>query len=45
MKRRIVILSTFFRPFRSGAEACAEEVAIELAGKYDITVVTARLRR
>lgn len=45
MKRRIVILSAFFRPFRSGAEACAEEVARELAGRYDITVVTARLRR
>ncbi len=45
MRKRIVILSAFFPPFRSGAEACAEEVAHALADRYDITVVTARLRR
>jgi glycosyltransferase involved in cell wall biosynthesis len=39
------MLSAFFTPFRSGAEACAEEVAKRLLDRYDITVVTARLRR
>src|SRR3989338_341709 len=45
MKPRIVILSAFLTPFRSGAEACAEEVAIQLADQFDITIVTARLRK
>lgn len=45
MKPRIVLLSAFLSPFRSGAEACAEEVALELCDRYDITIVTARLRR
>lgn len=44
-KPRVIILSAFFTPFRSGAEACAEEVAKRLLDQYDITVVTARLRR
>ncbi len=45
MKPRVVILSAFASPFRSGAEACAEEVAHELQDRYDIVLVTARLRR
>lgn len=45
MKQRIVILSVFASPFRSGAEACAEEVARELKDRFDIVLVTARLRR
>lgn len=45
MKPRIVILSAFLTPMRSGAEACAEEVALRLADRYDITIVTARLNR
>jgi len=45
MKPRIVILSAFLTPFRSGAEACAEEVPLALKDKYDFTIVTARLRR
>ena len=45
MKERVVILSTFLSPHRSGAEACAEEVALELAARYDITIVTARLQQ
>lgn len=45
MKQRIVILSAFLSPFRSGAEACAEEVARELKDRFDIVIVTARLRR
>ena len=45
MRSKIVILSAFLSPFRSGAEACAEEVALHLSDRYDITIVTARLRR
>jgi glycosyltransferase involved in cell wall biosynthesis len=44
MKPRVVILSAFLTPFRSGAEACAEEIALRLADTYDITIVTAKLR-
>ncbi len=43
--RRVVILSAFLTPFRSGAEACAEEVAGQLKDRYDITIITARLRK
>lgn len=45
MKPRIVILSAFASPFRSGAEACAEEVARELQDRFDIVIVAAKLRR
>ncbi|PIR48374.1 hypothetical protein COU80_05385 [Candidatus Peregrinibacteria bacterium CG10_big_fil_rev_8_21_14_0_10_55_24] len=45
MKPRIVILSAFLTPFRSGAEACAEEVPLALVDQYDFTIVTARGRR
>ncbi len=45
MKSRVIILSTFLTPFRSGAEACAEEVALRLSETFDITIVTARLKR
>ncbi len=41
---RIVILSAFLTPFRSGAEACAEEVALRLCDRFDITIITAKLR-
>ncbi len=40
---KVVILSAFLRPFRSGAEACTEEVAARLKGRYEIVIVTARL--
>lgn len=43
--KRIVILSAFLSPLRSGAEACAEEVPLALAAQYDFTIVTARMRR
>lgn len=43
--KKIVILSAFVTPFRSGAEACSEEVAARLQDDFDITIVTARLRR
>jgi glycosyltransferase involved in cell wall biosynthesis len=42
---KVVILSAFLSPLRSGAEACAEEVAQSLHDRFDITIVTARLRR
>lgn len=45
MKKRIVILSAFLSPLRSGAEACAEEVPLALCDQFDFTIVTARMRR
>lgn len=42
--KKVVILSAFVTPMRSGAEACAEEVAARLQGAYDITIVAARMR-
>ncbi len=44
MKPRIVILSAFLTPFRSGAEACVEEVPSRLSERFDFTIVTAKLR-
>lgn len=44
-KPRVVILSTFLTPFRSGAEACTEEIALRLCDRYDIMIVTARLMK
>ena len=38
-------MSAFLTPFRSGAEACAEEVPKLLKNDFDITIVTARLNR
>jgi glycosyltransferase involved in cell wall biosynthesis len=45
VKPRVVFLSAFATPFRSGAEACVEEVALALSDRYEMTIVTARLRR
>ncbi len=42
--KRVIILSAFISPFRSGAEACAEEVALRLSDRFDITIITAKLR-
>lgn len=44
MKPRVVILSAFLSPLRSGAEACAEEVALALHDEFDITIITAKMR-
>ncbi len=44
-KKRLVLLSAFLSPHRSGAEAMVEEVSLRLADQYDITIVTARLSR
>src|SRR3989338_6134363 len=43
--KKVVILSAFITPFRSGAEACTEEIARELKDRFAITIVTARLRK
>ncbi len=45
MKPKVVILSAFLSPLRSGAEACAEEVALALSEDFDFTIVTSRMRR
>lgn len=45
MKKRIIIFSAFLTPFRSGAEACAEEIALRLYREFDVILVTARLRK
>lgn len=45
MKPKVVLLSAFLSPFRSGAEACAEEIAHRAWQEFDITIVTARLTR
>lgn len=44
-KKRLVYLSAFLSPYRSGAEAMVEEVALRLADTYDITIVTGRYSR
>ncbi len=43
--KKIIILSAFLSPMRSGAEACAEEVPLALSDQFDFTIVTARMRR
>ena len=45
MRPRVVMLSAFLTPFRSGAEACVEEVAAELCEQFDMIIVTGRYRR
>ncbi len=43
--KKAVLFSAFVTPLRSGAEACAEEVAARLKGRYDITIIAARMRK
>ncbi len=45
MKQRIVFLSAFLSPLRSGAEAMVEEVAVRLPDDMDVTIITGRFRR
>lgn len=45
MKKKIVIVSAFLTPHRSGAEACVEEISKRLNDRYDITIVTSKWRR
>ncbi len=42
---RIVLLSAFLSPYRSGAEAMVEEVSKRLVDRYNITIVTSRRSR
>lgn len=42
--KHVVILSAFLSPFRSGAEACVEEVPPLLKDRFRFTIVTAKLR-
>jgi len=43
--KKIVILSAFLTPFRSGAEACAEEVPAILADDFSFVIITARMSK
>ncbi len=43
--KKLVVLSAFLSPFRSGAEAMVEEVFPRLSGRFDITIITCRLKR
>ena len=43
--KKVVLFSAFVSPMRSGAEACAEEVAARLKDRYDITIIAARMRK
>jgi glycosyltransferase involved in cell wall biosynthesis len=45
MRPSVVILSAFVTPLRSGAEAMVEEVSALLKDDFDITIVTARMRK
>lgn len=43
--KKVIILSAFATPFRSGAEACAEEISKYLKNDFDVTIITSRMRR
>ncbi len=43
--KKVVLFSAFVSPMRSGAEACAEEVAARLQHRFDITIIAARMRK
>lgn len=43
--KKVVLFSAFVSPMRSGAEACAEEVAARLKDRFDITIIAARMRK
>jgi glycosyltransferase involved in cell wall biosynthesis len=43
--KKLIFLSAFLSPYRSGAEAMVEEVSQRLAHEFDITIVTARLSK
>jgi glycosyltransferase involved in cell wall biosynthesis len=43
--KKLVLLSAFLSPYRSGAEAMVEEVTVRLADDFDITIVTGRYSR
>lgn len=43
--KKLIFLSAFLSPYRSGAEAMVEEVAQRLTDQYDVTIVTGRYSR
>lgn len=43
--KKLVMLSAFLSPYRSGAEAMVEEVSQRLVGEFDVTIVTGRYSR
>lgn len=43
--KKVVLLSAFLSPYRSGAESMVEEVSKRLGGRFDITIVTGRYSR
>ena len=45
MKPKLIVLSAFLSPFRSGAEAMVEEVFPRLSDRFDVTIITCRMRR
>lgn len=45
MKPKLVFLSAFLSPYRSGAEAMVEEVSTRLTDAFDVTIVTGRYSR
>lgn len=46
MKKKLVMLSAFLSPYRSGAEAMVEEVSVRLPQDvFDITIITGRYDR
>lgn len=44
-KINIIIFSTAYHPFVGGAEIAIEEIATRLSNRFDITIVTARMRK
>ncbi|MFC1612607.1 NAD-dependent epimerase/dehydratase family protein [Patescibacteria group bacterium] len=44
-KKTIVVFSAFYEPFMSGAERFVKEVVERLADKYEIIIITAKLRK
>lgn len=44
-KKNVVIFSAFYEPFMSGAERFVKEVTDRLVDKYNIVIITAKLRK
>ncbi|MFA5133263.1 MAG: NAD-dependent epimerase/dehydratase family protein [Patescibacteria group bacterium] len=44
-KKKVAVFSAFYEPFMSGAERFVKEVTERLGEKYEMTVITAKLRK
>jgi len=44
-KKKVVIYSAFYEPFMSGAELFVKEIIERLEHRYDVTIITAKLRK